>query len=554
MRCIGCGQEIPDGSPFCAYCGTQQPQQPAQQVVQQPAQQSAPQQSAPQQPAPQPQYQPQQPAAPQGGGKKGLLIAGICIGVAILIVGIVIVFLLLKKDDDDDKGKKAEETTEAVTEASSEETTTEATTEATTEEPAPTPYAEEHGITFANIGDVASGNNFSGFTFEANEDELNDEIEDDDTVYYEVDGVSVETETYSSYVNEVLVSEPDAAGNVIYTVEVKETEETEMTNESGKTINHTCYSWRPRVFDYYSGSFIDDGGVKEGLAGDDLASVTNLEFDGKQTAVKTVYRFEWLNVVDESEEVGNALKSHFKNETKYIYSFKVPQNYDGLVFVLYNGDVDADEYKAVLDMDDSSKRYKDSSDNMIKYFDEDAIGYVKDPNNGLFIRLSDVAHPTTAEAVSSVYSVIDYSDPEYFDWTEDVKGGNYSLGGETITDPAELNGWWEGYMVWDPDNAMDSYGEELVNVKLESNGSSIDWTDDYFAMKWGEDGSWDVKTDEDTTITGTFNSDGTLTFDAATIGMNFEMYGFYTNGYCQYAVGWLTAQSGESAWVFLYRP
>ena len=75
MKCIGCGQEIPDGSPFCAYCGTQQPAQ----------------QSAPQQPAPQPQYQPQQPAAPQGGGKKGLLIAGICIGVAILIVGIVIV-------------------------------------------------------------------------------------------------------------------------------------------------------------------------------------------------------------------------------------------------------------------------------------------------------------------------------------------------------------------------------------------------------------------------------------------------------------------------------
>ena len=554
MKCIGCGQEIPDGSPFCAYCGTQQPQQPAQQVVQQPAQQSAPQQSAPQQPAPQPQYQPQQPAAPQGGGKKGLLIAGICIGVAILIVGIVIVFLLLKKDDDDDKGKKAEKTTAAVTEASSEETTTEATTEATTEEPAPTPYAEEQGITFANIGDVASGNSFSGFTFEANEDELNDETEDDNTVYYEVDGVSVETETYSSYVNEVLVSEPDAAGNVIYTVEVKETEETEMTNESGKTINHTNYTWRPRVFDYYSGSFIDDVGVKEGFAGDDLASVTNLEFDGKQTAVKTVYRFEWLNVVDESEEVGNALKSHFKNESKYVYSFKVPQNYDGLVFVLYNGDIDADEYKAVLDMDDSSKRYKDSSGNMIKYFDEDAIGYVKDPNKGLFIRLSDVAHPTTAEAVSSVYSVIDYPDPKYFDWTEDVKGGNYSLGGETITDPAELNGWWEGYMVWDPDNAMDSYGEELVNVKLESNGSSIDWTDDYFAMKWGEDGGWEVKTDEDTTITGTFNSDGTLTFDAATIGMNFEMYGFYTNGYCQYAVGWLTAQSGESAWVFLYRP
>ncbi|MCR4847123.1 MAG: zinc-ribbon domain-containing protein, partial [Eubacterium sp.] len=78
MKCIGCGQEIPDGSPFCAYCGTQQPeQQPAQQVVQQPAQQSATQQ-----PAPQPQYQSQQPAAPQGGGKKGLLIAGICIGVA----------------------------------------------------------------------------------------------------------------------------------------------------------------------------------------------------------------------------------------------------------------------------------------------------------------------------------------------------------------------------------------------------------------------------------------------------------------------------------------
>ncbi len=552
MKCIGCGQEIPDGSPFCAYCGTQQPQQPAQQVVQQSAQQSATQQPAPQSATQQPQYQPQQPAAPQGGGKKGLLIAGICIGVAILIVGIVIVFLLLKKDDDDDKGKKAETTTEAVTEASSEETTTEATTEATTEEPAPTPYAEEQGITFANIGDKASGNSVSQFSVE-DVDDVDGEV-DEETAYYELDGVSVQSDTYSTYVNDVLVSEPDAAGNVIYTVEVRERDVSDMTNESGKYVNHISNNWRPRAFDYYSGSFIDDGGPKEGVTGDNDTATTTLEFDGKQTVVKNTFKYEWYNDIDEKEDAGNATKAHFESDSKYVFTYKVPQNYDGLVFALYNGDTDIDEIKALDAMEDTSKRYKDSAGNMIKFFDTDAIGYTKDPNKYLFIRLSDVAHPATAEAVSSVYSVIDYPDPDYFDWKDEAMGGNYSLGGETITDPAELNGWWEGYMVWDPDNAMDSYGEELVNVKLESNGSSIDWTDDYFAMKWGEDGDWEVKTDEDTTITGTFNSDGTLTFDAATIGMNFEMYGFYTNGYCQYAVGWLTAQSGESAWVFLYRP
>ena len=48
----------------------------------------------------------------------------------------------------------------------------------------------------------------------------------------------------------------------------------------------------------------------------------------------------------------------------------MPLNYDGLVFVLYNGDVDADEYKAVLDMDDSSKRYKDSSGESFMVQDE----------------------------------------------------------------------------------------------------------------------------------------------------------------------------------------
>lgn len=548
MKCIGCGQEIPDGSPFCAYCGTQQPQQPAQQVVQQPAQQSAPQQSTPQpqQPTQQPQYQPQQPAAPQGGGKKGLLIAGICIGVAILIVGIVIVFLLLKKDDDDDKGKKAEKTTEAVTEASSEETTTEATTEATTEEPAPTPYAEEQGITFSGLGDKASGNTNNYFYYKDEFDAREGEG------FYEADGIASDSATYSSYVNDVVVSAPDSEGNVIYTVEVIAEDTAVVVDNIDRAWVVVSQSWRPRAFDYYTGSFIDNGLTDSGIGDKTEFENTNLVFDDKETNVKSVYTYEWINRDKTEESVENGQKTSFVDDVKYVYCFKVPQDYDGLVIALYNGDIDRDEYDKTTELGDKP-RYKDDNGNPIKFFDEDAIGYTKNADNAVFVRLSDVARKSTPDAMSSIYSVIDYPDLSDFSWTDDVKGGDYSQGNETITDAAAVNGWWQGYILWDPDNKMDSYGEELCNVQLTSSGSSMDWKWDYYQVRWGDSEEWETK-DEETTMTGTFNSDGTLTFDAESIGMAFEVYGFYTDGYHQYAVGWMTAQSGEQAWVFLYRP
>lgn len=573
MKCIGCGKEIPNDSLFCTYCGTdlsgaqqvqtqqtvqQEYQQQAsqqvqpQQTVQQQYQQSATQQQQPQQfvQPQQQQYQqpvPQQPSPQGGGSKKGLLIAGICIGVALLIVGVVIVILLLKKDDDDGDDKKAEKTTEITTEATTEEITTEAVTEATPDEPAPTPYAEEHGISFSGLGEKASGNSNAYFYYQ-------EDFESGNGVgFYENEFISPESVTYSTYVNDVVVSDPDSEGNVIYTVEVIGEEETAVVDkDNGNSWVVSSQSWRPRTFDYYSGSFIDNGNTDSGIGDKTEFENTNLVFDDKETNVKSIYSYEWLNKDKTEENVDNGKKTSFVDDVKYVYCFKVPQDYDGLVIALYNGDIDRDEYDKASDLDDKP-RYKDDNGNPIKFFDEDAIGYTKNADNNIFIRLSDVARKATPDAISSIYSVIDYPDISDFSWTDDVKGGDYSQGNETITDSAAVNGWWQGYILWNPDNKMDSYGEELCNVQLTGSGSSMDWKWDYYEMRWGDSEEWETK-DEETTMTGTFNSDGTLTFDAASIGMAFEIYGFYTDGYHQYAVGWMTVQSGEQAWVFLYRP
>ena len=72
-----------------------------------------------------------------------------------------------------------------------------------------------------------------------------------------------------------------------------------------------------------------------------------------------------------------------------------------------------------------------------------------------------------------------------------------SMGGKTITDPAELGGWWQCYMLWDPNNEMDSYGEELMNVEITANGSSIDWKDDYYQVRWGDSEEWTSKEDDE---------------------------------------------------------
>ena len=141
-----------------------------------------------------------------------------------------------------------------------------------------------------------------------------------------------------------------------------------------------------------------------------------------------------------------------------------------------------------------------------------------------------------------------------FDWYGDALT-EPSMGGEVITDTAALAGDWRGYALWDRDNQLDCYGEELFNAEITADGSTVNWTFDYASVRWGEDGEWESKEDANSeSYAGTMASDGSVEFDAASAGMSFKMYGFYTKGNCQYAVGTMTVQSGESADVFLYRP
>ena len=573
MLCNKCGQQFEGEAQFCPYCGSaiepsagqsqplvqpqsqqvqqqpvqQQPvqqQQPAQQQYgRQPAQQQYTQQPA-QQYSQQPQaYQPQNPAPQGGGGKKGVMIAGICIGVALLIVGIIIVVLLLKKDDDKAETKEKKEiTTEAVTETTTAEPTTEAVTEATTAEPEPVSYAEEMGIQFSDIGTKAEGANYSTFS-EYGSDNSGERLD--------LPGVTVTDGYFSKYIKNVTVSEPDQDGNVIYSVEILCNEKCNIQNAGKDSWSHSFNSWRPTSFDYYSGAYIMDD-YYYGIDTRDNMEKSTLEFGDKTTDVYATFSYGGYNTKFDKQSTSEGEDIAVESDLKYVYKFKVPQDYDGIVMALYNTDVNPEEYDLAIETSEE-ERFKDSDGNTRKFLDRGFNGNPKKNEDYLFFKICDAAVAETPELNSEIYSSISNSNLAYFEWIDEVTAGDYSQGNQTITDPKNLDGWWEGYILWDPDNKMDCYAQELCNVKLSSSGSSVDWTFDYYMIKIGDDGDWTEKSDEDSTLTGTFNTDGTLSFDPAAAGMAFDMYGFYTDGYCQYAVGWITAQSGESAWVFLYR-
>ncbi len=573
MKCIVCGEQLPDGTMFCKYCGAEQSQQTPQQqpdmqyqqsgqLNQQPdmqyqqsgqlnqqqyqsGQQQQYQQSGP---IPQQQYQQQPQQSPNnGGGKKTLLIVGIVIGAALLIVGIVIIALLvfsMNKNSKKEKTTTVEEiTTEATTvaEVVTTETKAEAATEAATEEPEPvTPFFEEKGLKFSDKDDAVSiKENCYEFYLDTQEEEP-------------YDGTTVLDSLLNIHVIQVLRSEPDSDGYVTYRVQLRYEQFSSLINTGGSNAYYSFRNLNPVVFDYYSGSTMTSGN----LYGDFLEGGMldyNIPYNNEDILVSVGDLQTYQNKDEfsrvENEQTDEGKKQNIFDISKSIFVIKAPADYDGLVLAIYK--VTSSPERAAKSMEYGKEHGNEYP--LYTMFEENFIGYTHTPEDFLYYNICNMAEPETPEKIAEMYS---YNNDPYVnsDLAEKLIADN-SKGGELITDTAAITGDWCGYLWWDRENSLDCYGEELLNVDITADGSTVNWTFDYDSVKWGEDGEWESKEDADSeTYSGTMNSDGTVVFDASSAGMSFTMNGFYTRGNRQYAVGTITVQSGESADVILYRP
>ena len=592
MICNNCKNQVNDGAVFCEFCGAKliAPQQPMPNQQPVPPQQPGPN-PGPQQPAPRPvqgqagsqpgmnyqappqggtgpQYQapPRQQISNQGAQqpqtKPGLstgAIIGIIAGAAVLIILIVVlvVFFVMKKAIND---KSTEELTTATTEAevtTEEATTAAATTEATTvaevttEEPKSVPYGEEYGIEFVKPDSSYTVKSVPLFY-------------DADNKLINCDYVDIEKCETTKRFGDILVSKPDDQGMVTYYISYYYDIDSYIVDKSTDTKWwYNVGNWSADLIDYYTGTLINyPNNNTSGIVDEDGdLGETTFEVNGEEVTIKCA-RFsdeDRDSYVWDVKDVDGGKSYQYNETTRDIMVVKAPASYDGLVLGLTLEDVEYDRYAKASgqdkDEDDEDSDDKDSDDKdsgrRLKVFDDSSDGQKNTKEEYAFLRISDNTKPVKAKRLANLVSVqTKYTNTSYFDWTEKFYN-DPKFGGEPITNSDFLGGRWQGYMIWDKDNKLNNYGEELFIADIGFDGSDVTFTFDYDRCKWGEDGEWEDK-DEEATHNGTFASDGSIQFEI--VDSNFSIQGFYTDGYSQYAIGTMVAQSGETATVFLVRP
>ena len=575
MKCIRCGYELQPGTAVCPYCGTQQPYQPQDYYSQAPQQGygqpqyqqnygQAPQQNygRPQQQyrQPQPQSRPtynQPPAAPKGGGKKTGIIITIIICALVLIGGTIGGVILYKKSQE--KNATTEATTEVAavkpdrtTEEKTEATTEEPTTEATTEEPEPVPYAEEYDLKFSPLGTEASGNAYAKMYYS---DQYEGGEDGEETLKpLDVDDVVVENCTYEESITKVIKTNPDSNGLVKYYVEEYSVTEADIL-DSNLNVYWTYIPnyWASNFFDYYGGYKFRDTLWTNGFTEE---KVNKFRFDVNDEEVEIsvrcmidgAYRSENTMTTEETDE---GKRYHFRQGKRQLYIVECPEDYDGLAMAMPNGDVNPERIDRTQEADEKGElSVSDGSEKTTrKLFDENKLGYTDKPEDSIFFRLDDIAVPYSPEAIADYFSNKSYIYDDSFLWVGAVQDGDETMGGERITDRALIEGDWECRIFYNESSEF-GYGEELNFVNISFDGDKATYTEEYYYCLWGKDGQWEYAgDDEPESFTGYFNDEAELTFDSGESPEDLKLR-FYTNGYCQHAVGtW-----GDGVYVYLFRP
>ncbi len=525
MFCRKCGKQIEDGSTFCPYCG-----EPVQRIVQ--------------------NEQPQK----EQSSSKGLIIGLVSAG-AVLLAAVVLIFVFDVFHLSDKEEKIAEATTvteeittqEATTEAptaTKEIATQEATTEpevSTPEEPEEAVYGEEHGYKFSEL---------------MTEDiyDTDAQLLHNDQSLYDIN-VDDYMKNYSctSRTEKILVTEPDADGNVTYLVMHGSYHQMDLINDDfiveetdDDPTTDFAYRWKvlsyvPDVSDYYTGEAIDGTYARQGE--DTKPDEKIIKWNDKEYKISVIRSWVQFSHPD-SGKVDSTVLSHNEYETYNFIAITVPQDYDGLVlsnpkkYTVYDGpEVDPDSQK-ILDIE--------------------SYGYTGNAKDCTFIRVSDVATPMTDENEADMLSGRSCSRLPSFSWFVDkVNEGEdptnidiYNSYGGDITSSARIMGKWDCCIVWDPGNKLDAYSQERDFVKI----SSRDGITLTFSPKesYDSEGNYtDISDREAQSYTGLYNADGSVTFDID--GMSLTMDSFKCDGIRQYGFGTIVLQDGTEGKILLVR-
>ena len=551
-----------------------QPVQPNQQAQQtqpmqqsQPIQQNQPHYSPVQQDHPvQPSIGPETPSPNKGGGSKKKLIIGLSIAGVLLAAGVILLVILLNKDDKKkiiEANASTEVITTVVTETpateiiTTERPTTEAATteiatteEPTTEQPEPVPYFEEHALTFSPADTKVTQNGYMYFL------DYHKALEDPDIEPIQDPGLVPERSEYTSHIEKVLVSTPDTAGYVQYTIETYMDFVGDFWDRTDGVEWYVINGmYAPIFFDYYTGYKLEMYNSIDGINNRENMVSYDIPVKDKTIHVEGIFSEENRTDYFDFEDSDQGSKYHESSQVKMVYYITVPQDYDGLCMALCGGDVNPQTYHAYAWPDRSLKELYTAPDgNPYHLFEADSFGFKTEPETLKYFKINDLAVAETPALKAKVLSCFGSPVPESFEWVKEELIDNPT--GQQIMDVEAITGRWEGYMIWDTRKEFDSYGISLVDANFELvDENRIIMHLDYPWTKMGDDGEWQEPVDNvDESIPGYFVSNGSISVDSDETGRAFRINGLYTDGVIQYAVGESYSDNGARNYIFLYRP
>ena len=179
-----------------------------------------------------------------------------------------------------------------------------------------------------------------------------------------------------------------------------------------------------------------------------------------------------------------------------------------------------------------------------------AAGIITIPPN-LRERAEGAAAGGKESASASAFSTGERPDLEDFLWyTEGVFYDGVPADAVFIRDFDAVTGGWKGIIIYDPDDAHDVCGMELLNAEIVGSAEDLSLTLDWYMAIWlDEESSLDETDLEDTVFSGSW--DGGLAVSA-----NSTVYlpQFYELNQKQYAVGTIDTLNDIPAFIALVRP
>jgi hypothetical protein len=246
---------------------------------------------------------------------------------------------------------------------------------------------------------------------------------------------------------------------------------------------------------------------------------------------------------------------------------------NGAFNVSYKEEINEDDMQGSASLEFSGKVYEDSDGLYIEgsMLLSGKQGDVKIVEEGSYkVALSEAAEPEADDADintdsetddetgydSEQTAAADYSTterPDLGDFLWYLDGVYYDGspdGSMPISDFSELTGSWKALFYYDPENTVNAFGYEFLNVSLNGEADNVTMTLDWY-MYVGETEDYDKSGEADTLLTGSHDYDG---ITAGSEGYWIFLYAFYEYNGQQYALGYMELQSGEPTFVALVRP